>query len=91
MGWETSKGTGKELMRLGRAEEADAMAASMVAPLPACDGFGLATKPGQGRRDAGRGLSTGRASPALPPLCLRSPLHGAVLIPAGQSREGAAL
>lgn len=59
------------------------MAASVVAPLPACDGFGLAMKSGQGCRDAGIGLSTGRASPALPSLCLRSPLHGAVLIPAG--------
>lgn len=57
------------------------MAGSMVAPLPACDGLGLAMKSGQGHRDAGRGLSTSRASPALPSLCLPSPLHRAALIP----------
>lgn len=67
------------------------MAASVVAPIPARDGLGLAMKSGQGHRDAGRGLSTGRASRALPSLCLQTPLYGAALIPAGQSREGAAL
>ena len=67
------------------------MAASVVALLPACDGFELAMKSGQGHRDAGRGLSTGRASPALPSPCLHFPLHRAALIPTGQSREGAVL
>lgn len=48
------------------------MVPSMVAPLPACDAFRLAVKSGQGHRDAGRSLSTGRASPALPSLFLWS-------------------
>lgn len=56
---------GKRADAAGESREAEATAASMAAPLLDHEGLRLPTKSGQGHRDGGQGLYTGRASLAL--------------------------
>lgn len=56
---------GKRADAVGVSREAEGTAASMVAPLSAHEGLRLPTRSGQGPRDGGQGLYTGRVSLAL--------------------------